>query len=122
MSELLKDSGWDGMHATVTLKLHWADFTTVTHQTTFTQPTDQDEAIGATAAQLFDRLWQPDQWVRLLGVVVSGLGVAPRQLRLWDTTNAEQQRRVRAAVQALRERFGPNVVRWGSDLEPDEDM
>jgi hypothetical protein len=34
--------------------------------------------------------------------------------------NAEQQRRVRVAVQALRERFGPDVVRWGGDLEPDD--
>jgi DNA polymerase-4 len=105
---------------TITLKLRWADFTTMTRQTTLGQPTDQDDIIGAAATQLFDRLWRSGQWVRLLGVGVSGLGPAPRQLGLWDMANAEQQRRVRVAVQALRERFGPNVVRWGGDLEPDD--
>jgi DNA polymerase-4 len=92
----------------------------MTRQTTLGQPTDQDDIIGAAAMQLFDRLWRSGQWVRLLGVGVSGLGPAPCQLGLWDMANAEQQRRVRVAVQALRERFGPDVVRWGGELEPDD--
>jgi hypothetical protein len=59
--------------------------------------------------------------VRLLGVSASGLGPAARQLGLWDATESEQQRRLQAAVRALRDRFGDGVVRWGSDLEGDEE-
>jgi DNA polymerase-4 len=105
---------------TIGIKLRWADFTTVTRQTTLGQPTDQDELIAVAAARLFERAWQPGEWVRLLGVSASGLGQTPRQLGLWDGANSEQQRRLQAAVSALRERFGDGVVRWGSDLEGDE--
>jgi DNA polymerase-4 len=119
VGQRLRRDGLSG--TTVTLKLRWADFITATRQTTLGQPTDQDEVIAAAAEQLFERLWMAGQWVRLLGVGVSGLGPVPRQLSLWDAPNAEQQQRVRAAMQALRERFGPGVVRWGSDLDRDED-
>jgi DNA polymerase-4 len=112
---------------TIGIKLRWADFTTVTRQTTLGQPTDQDESIGAAAAQLFERAWRPGEWVRLLGVSASALGPAesrrregPRQLGLWDATDGEQQRRLQAAVRALRDRFGDGVVRWGSELEGED--
>jgi DNA polymerase-4 len=105
---------------TIGIKLRWADFTTVTRQTTLGQPTDQDEVIAVAAAQLFERAWQPGEWVRLLGVGASGLGPAPRQLGLWDVSDGEQQRRLQAAVRALRDRFGDGVVRWGSELEGED--
>jgi DNA polymerase-4 len=105
---------------TITLKLRWADFTTVTRQTTLRQPTDQNETIGAVAMQLFEQIWRPGQWVRLLGVGMSGLDSVPQQLSLWDSGDSEQQRRVRAAVQALRARFGEDVIRWGGDLPLDD--
>jgi DNA polymerase IV len=118
VGQRLRREGLSG--TTITLKLRWADFTTLTRQTTLGQPTDQEDAIWATATQLFDRIWRTGQWVRLLGVGVSGLGPAPRQLGLWDTADTAQQQRLRTAVQALRARFGPGVVRWGSELPPDE--
>jgi DNA polymerase-4 len=105
---------------TIGIKLRWADFTTVTRQTTLGQSTDQDEVIAAAATQLFERTWRPGEWVRLLGVGASGLGPAPRQLGLWDATDGEQQRRLQLAVRALRERFGDGIVQWGSEIEGDE--
>jgi len=118
----LRSSGLSA--TTIGIKLRWADFTTVTRQTTLGQPTDQDEVIAVAAAMLFERAWRPGEWVRLLGVGASGLGPAesrrregPRQLGLWDSTDSEQQQRLQAAVRALRERFGDGVVRWGSEIE-----
>jgi hypothetical protein len=51
---------------------------------------------------------------------MSGLDSVPQQLSLWDSGDSEQQRRVRAAVQALRARFGEDVIRWGGDLPLDD--
>jgi DNA polymerase-4 len=104
---------------TVKLKLRWPDFTTPTRQITLHEPTDQAGAIGESAIRLFEQIWQSGRPVRLLGVGVSGLGAPPRQLSLWDSApvDSEQQRRVRAALAALRERFGADVVRRASDLE-----
>jgi DNA polymerase-4 len=102
--------------ATVKLKLRWADFTTPTRQVTLDQPTDDPARICVAALQLFERLWEPGRPVRLLGVGVSGLGVQARQMGLWDLPN-EKDEKLMAAVQALRARFGEQVVLRASDLE-----
>ena len=118
VGQRLRRDGLSG--TTISIKLRWADFTTVTRQTTLGQPTDQDDVILAAATQLFDRLWHTGQWVRLLGVGVSGLGPAPRQLSLWDAPDGERQRRLHEAVEALRERFGDGAIRWGRESAGDE--
>jgi DNA polymerase-4 len=106
---------------TVKLKLRWPDFTTLTRQATLAEPTDQEAEISAVALRLFEQVWESGRAVRLIGVGVSGLGAPPRQLGLWDAepADAEQQRRVQAAIAALRERFGAGVVRRASDLNGD---
>jgi hypothetical protein len=61
--------------------------------------------------------------VRLIGVGVSGLGMPPRQLSLWDAPTLEEQARqakLRAALDVLPARFGAGVVRRGSELGEDE--
>lgn len=100
--------------ATVRLKLRWANFTTLTRQMKLSQPTDRDDVIRAAAEQLFEKVWRPGKPVRLLGVAVADLGPPPRaeQLGLWDD-GSEKQRRLRAAVDALRERFGEGTIRRG---------
>ena len=101
---------------TIRLKLRWSDFTTISRQTTLSQPTDQDGVIFATAYQLFEEAWKDKPPVRLLGVGVSGLGAAPRQLSLWDS-NLEKEHRLLEAVDALRQRFGPGVIRRADRLK-----
>lgn len=53
--------------ATVKLKIRWADFTTLTRQTTLAAPTDQDEDIAAAAMHLFAHTWPEGQPVRQIG-------------------------------------------------------
>ena len=105
--------------STVRLKLRWANFTTLTRQTRLSQPTDRDDVIYAAAVQLFERVWRAGKPVRLLGVGVADLGPPRRagQLSLWDD-GSEKQRRLQAAVDALRERFGEQVVRRGRSEDP----
>jgi DNA polymerase IV len=102
--------------STIRLKLRWSDFTTLSRQTTLSQPTDQDGVIFATAYQLFEEAWKGKPPVRLLGVGVSGLGAAPRQLSLWDS-NLEKEHRLLEAVDMLRHRFGPGVIRRADRLK-----
>lgn len=106
---------------TVSLKLRWPDFTTITRQATGDQPVTDEAEITRLALQLLAENRPPGQPVRLIGVGVSGLGPAVRQMSIWDLPSdpAAQARadRLNDAVQSLRKRFGPDAVRRGSELE-----
>ncbi len=62
--------------STIKLKIRWPDFSTVSRQTTLSQPTDQAPHILAAASLLFQRIWK-GQAVRLLGVGIGNLGLQP---------------------------------------------
>ena len=94
---------------TIKLKLRWPDFRTLTRQTTLSHPTDQENEIAKAALVLLKSVRKPNQAVRLIGVGVSGLGQPIRQLGLWDIED-EKSRKLREAVDDLREKFGKNVV------------
>jgi DNA polymerase IV len=100
---------------TVKLKLRWPDFTTPTRQMTMAQASDDGEQIYALAKQLFARLWQPGQKVRLIGVGVSGLTDQPRQMGLFDEPD-ERSEKLSATVSAMRARFGEGALVRGSDM------
>ncbi len=104
---------------TVKLKLRWADFTTITRQTTLIQATDDASQILSAASRLFEKIWQ-GQPVRLLGVGVAGLGTELRQLTLWDKPN-EKEERLQQALQALHARFGDKVIQRGDALLDGQD-
>ncbi|MCU1352867.1 MAG: dinB [Acidimicrobiales bacterium] len=94
---------------TVTIKVRFGDFRTITRSATLPGPIDSSNTIGRAARTLLDGV-DPTPGVRLLGVSVSQLSEGgTRQLTLdeaagpnWD--GAEQ------AVDAIRARFGPGAV------------
>jgi DNA polymerase-4 len=94
---------------TIKLKLRWPDFTTLTRQTTFDHPTDQEDDIAKAALDLLKSVRKPNQAVRLIGVGVSGLSQPFRQLGLWDTNN-EKAQKLQQAVDELREKFGKKII------------
>lgn len=108
--------------ATVKLKLRWADFSTITRQTTLPHPTDLDAEIYEAAAALFEKAWASRAPVRLIGVGVSGLQEPVEQLGLWETPS-ERGRRLQQALDAVRARFGRDAVQRASDLaeQPERD-
>jgi len=73
---------------TLSLKLRYANFDTLTRQTTLEIATNDAETIYQTALLLLDRAWQRGQAVRLLGVGGQHLVPPPtqqsRQLPLWQ--------------------------------------
>ena len=98
---------------TVRLKIRWADFTTLTRQTTLAHPTDDAATIHATGCVLLERVWE-GQAVRLLGIGVSGLSEA-RQPSLWDMPD-ERTERLYTVVREVRKRYGDGSLRRGSEL------
>ena len=98
--------------STIKLKIRWPDFTTLTRQTTLNHRTDLEDEIADAALKLMKSVRKPNQYVRLIGVGVSGLGVPIRQLGLWDV-DIEKSRRLQDAVDTLQEKFGRDVIHKG---------
>jgi DNA polymerase IV len=98
---------------TVTLKVRFGDFRTITRSTTVPSPLDEGPAIARAARTLLAQV-DPSPGVRLLGVTVSGLASgAARQLTLDDATGAGWHE-ASGAVDAIRERFGDAAIGPGS--------
>lgn len=105
--------------ATVKIKIRWPDFTSLTRQLTLIQPIQDSELIYQAALQLFDQVWSQGKAVRLLGVGVTGLVPEIRQLSLWDVPPAvenEKRRKLQAAMQNLRERYGEHIFQTASQM------
>ncbi len=83
----------DAAGRTVTLKLRYADFRTITRSRTLPHPVSDEAAIGEAIAQLLRPLIPLEQGVRLLGVTLSSLAGAedaPAQMPLLDILSERQ--------------------------------
>jgi DNA polymerase IV len=97
---------------TVTLKLRYPDFTTITRATTLAEATQATGRLWKAAAEVFDE-WAQERPapLRLIGMGAGNLCEADgRQLSLFSETD-DKQRRLDTALDKLRARFGPNAVR-----------
>jgi DNA polymerase-4 len=97
---------------TVTLKVRFADFTTLTRSRTLADATDVTGEVHATAAALFDALGLQRARIRLVGVRVEGLvprGQVQRQLVLGARERGWEEADRAADAAALR--FGGGAVR-----------
>jgi DNA polymerase-4 len=102
---------------TVTLKLRYANFQTITRSRTLATPTDQATEIYAEVAALLDGLHLERARVRLLGVGTSNLVPvdASRQLGLLDD---DRWGLLERAADDARTRFGEEAVTRGTLLDP----
>ena len=100
---------------TVTLKLRFPPFETLTRSATRPSATDLADELFETAAELFERAWSENERrpVRLLGLGAMNLQAPARQLRLGETLDRD---RVAETVAALRDRFGDSAVKRGAEL------
>jgi DNA polymerase-4 len=98
---------------TVSLKLRYADFVTLTRQHSLDEGSDGDAVITAGATALLAATHQPDRPVRLLGVGVHNLEETA-QLDLFSSPAAARDRLLDATLDQLRRRFGPDAVRRGA--------
>ena len=95
-----------GMKArTVTLKLRYANFDTLTRSRTLV-PTCSELEVYRVVRDLFERSRRRRLAIRLLGIALSNLGAYDRQLQLFDNDEPRQR-----AIDGLRQRYGYDSVR-----------
>jgi DNA polymerase IV len=105
---------------TVSVKIRFADFTTITRARTLSEPTDVAAVLYATARQLYEALGLDRARLRLVGIRVEGLvesESAPHQLLLGE--RAQGRREVEQAADRAARRFGDGTVRPASLVDPD---
>jgi len=107
----------DGKHArTITLKLRYADFETVTRRISSKEATDADEVIFAGAFKLLDQaLARNRKLVRLIGVGVSNLVGYGRQLHLLDS-RPQRMAHLDKAIDRIRNKYGFTSIQTGRTL------
>ncbi len=100
---------------TVTLKLRFPPFETLTRSHSPATAMMLADQIYTEGVALFERAWAENERrpVRLIGLGVTNLGEPARQLTLGESAEADD---VAAAVGALRERFGESAVMRAAEL------
>jgi DNA polymerase-4 len=101
---------------TVTLKLRFPPFETLTRSHTPAGAVEIADEVFAVGVEMFERAWAENgrRPVRLLGLGVMNLRPRARQLRLGETLEAD---RLAETVASLRDRFGPDAVRRAAEIE-----
>ena len=100
----------------ITLKLRYADFTTLTRSQTLAQAIDADQVVFGTGVKLMRQaLSGQRQPVRLIGIGVSNLSEPGRQLAMMDASGARIER-LNLAVDRIRDKYGFTSIQTGRTL------
>jgi DNA polymerase-4 len=101
----------------ISIKVRYADFTTITRQSTLPQMTDLDQIIYQTGYNLLQKAIATNrQAIRLVGIGVSGLSQPGNQLSLMD--NAEQRLgKLNKAVDRIRDKYGFGAIQTGRTIQ-----
>lgn len=91
----------------ITVKIRYADFNTYTRQLRIPY-TSHDGSLIRYACELFDKLYERRQMIRLIGVRLSALVQGCYQVRLFEDTEKEIQLMIQ--MDRIRRRFGPDAV------------
>ncbi len=107
----------EGKHArTVTLKLRYADFETITRRISSKEATDADEVIFVAAVKLLEQaLSRKRKLVRLIGVGVSNLTGYGKQLNLLDS-RPQRLSHLDKAIDRIRNKYGFTSIQTGRTL------
>ncbi len=100
----------------ITLKLRYADFTTITRRHTLSQAADSDQSIFDTGLKLLKKeLSGEKRPVRLIGIGVSSLVEAGRQLDMLDSS-AQRLERLNRVIDRIRNKYGFSAIQTGRTL------
>lgn len=101
----------------VSVGIRYADLSYFSHQRTLASPTDLTLEIYHAARELFPELWD-GRPIRHLGVHTGGAryGACGRQMSLFDEIDYEKLTVMDRTVDALRQRFGTDIVKRAAFL------
>ncbi|MHC4116435.1 MAG: DNA polymerase IV [Planctomycetota bacterium] len=113
VAQRLRQNGLEAK--TISLKLRYGDFRTITRSNTFDPPTNVTKRLWRQAEEVFLK-WQKKSAgaLRLLGFGASGLQKAGAgQLQLFPEPEQEKQKRLDRAFDEIRGKFGDDALRRG---------
>ncbi len=97
---------------TVTLKVKFNDFTTITRRTTLARPTQTTKTIFETATRLLSQI-RISKGVRLTGVSVSHFSTGPEQLTFFHDADQARQKELDKAMDRIKLKFGSTSIQRG---------
>jgi len=101
----------------LTLKLRFADFRTITRAGSLDHPTDLTAELWPTAKATFNdwaaRHFEP---LRLLGITAHSLSTEPGQLPLFNDSDQQRERRLDQTLDKITRQFGEKAVHRGVQL------
>ena len=105
----------DRASRTITLKLRFPPFETLTRSASPGRPIDLADELFEAAGDLFERAWSEHACrpVRLIGMGATNLQERARQLRLGESMDANV---LSETVAGLRDRFGDAVIQRGAEI------
>lgn len=110
VAQLLRNEDWQT--STVSIKLRYSDFSTITRAKTLTEPTDDDKIIFDAALKLFRNAYTRRVGVRLIGVHLSKLEHLSQQEALFESEEIARKKMLRA-VMKIRDKFGYKSIQIG---------
>ena len=113
---IIKLPGKEGLAAkTITLKLRYGDFRTVTRSTTFDDPVNITKTLWKEAKKLFLKWHKKSAGsLRLLGFGTSNLvKEGSGQMQLFCDEEKEKQRKLDQTIDRIRSKFGDDAVKRG---------
>lgn len=97
---------------TVTLKLRYADFETLTRARTI-KATNSEQEVFPVILDLYKKARRRQTPIRLLGLKLSKLGLEDRQLGLFD----DVAKPINSAVDGIRQKFGYSAVNSAASIK-----
>jgi len=96
---------------TITLKLRYSDFSTVTRSMTLREGTDLDKKIYQCVEELFRKAWTRRGRIRLLGVCLSNFCSPAWQANFLDEEKTDKLKSFYQSVDKVRDKYGFDSLR-----------
>ena len=108
--QMLRDKNW--MTSTITLKLRYSDFVTLTRSKTIL-PTDDDKVVFEIAKNMFEKAYTRRVSIRLIGVGLTNFSEFAEQEFLFEDEEVVRKKMLRA-VTKIRDNFGFESIKIGT--------
>jgi DNA polymerase-4 len=100
----------------ITIRLRYADFKTITRQTTLKEVTNVNQVIFAAAFQLLNKaLTEKEKAIRLIGIKASTLVGKERQLSMFDP-RGERAEHLDKAIDQIKTKYGLTSIKRGGTI------